>query len=152
LCAFALSVAFEPPVVLPSRTPKRNGAQPTLQTRCAVHSALNLFDVSRGSRQFYYSQRPPTTITAEVMHEHAHHLDAETVDLISNRDSASLPRVIRHGSLGVLRTRIDCVLVCASNFAHAEGEMKNIVANHLATPQSQVEPVAAYNPSELYVK
>ena len=31
----------------------------------------------------------------------------------------------------------------------AEGEMKDIVANHLATPESAVEPVAEYNPTDL---
>ena len=30
--------------------------------------------------------------------------------------------------------------------------MKDIVTNHLATPESAVEPVAEYNPSDLYVK
>jgi hypothetical protein len=36
-------------------------------------------------------------------------------------------------------------------YACAEGEIKDIVANHLATPESVVEPVSDYNPSDLYV-
>ena len=42
-----------------------------------------------------FSERPPTTITSELMHEHAHHLDPETVDLISNRDKSEV-RDSRH--------------------------------------------------------
>ena len=45
--------------------------------------------------QFYYSELPPTTITSKVMEKHAHHLDHDTVDLISNLDKSQIKDVVK---------------------------------------------------------
>ena len=47
--------------------------------------------------QFYYSERPPTTITSAVLQANASHLEAETLDLCSMRDKSEVKDVVaRH--------------------------------------------------------
>ena len=83
------------------------------------------------------------------MHEHAHHLDPETVDLISNRDKSEVhdsrhaPRYFaipfikspEHNGHDILR-----------NFAR---QMKDVVKKHLATSEAEAPPVPEYNPANL---
>ena len=46
--------------------------------------------------QFYYSEKPPTTITTDIMQSpEAQHLDPETVELISCRDKGETKAIVK---------------------------------------------------------
>ena len=62
------------------------------------------------------AEKPPTTLTSQLLEEHRGHLDPDTIDLMSMRD---------------------------------KGEVKDIVAKHLATSEAEVGAAPRYNPAEL---
>ena len=81
------------------------------------------------------------------MHEHAHHLDPETVDLISNRDKSEVrdsPHAPRYFAIPFIKSPAQWT--SCTSFAR---QMKDVVKKHLATSEAEAPPVPEYNPANL---